>query len=254
MKTLNGYKKIKDWLVRDDLELDKKWWHRFFKILFILSIITLVIYMATLLINSYSRIVNQWDYVNTLTAKLNSSDYSGSVVSMKELYGEQEIISDSNVYTNNYFPSLENKDLLLPISPIFLENVESFCSDKLDRQIKEIVSKNEINLFSTTNPSFDKLSNNIEEFNNYVGINDINCVMIDSFSFENKDEVIVNYTFLRPVDIHDYVIYKYKNNFVGFIFNILISVIGVLLYIGSILFIYNKIILYIIYGNKKQRS
>lgn len=251
-KITNTYKKISAWLLRDSLELNKKWWHRFLKVLFILSIISLAIYGVILLSNSYPRIVNQWSYVNSLSGKLSSNTNSGKIFSIKQLYNDNEVVSENDIYTNDYFPNLKNKDLLLPYSsPIFVEDTKSFCSDSLDKQIKEIADENNVKLFSTTNPTVNTLSTNIDAFILYLNRNNINCAMIDSYSIENDSGVTTKYTFLRPVDIYKYNIYKYKNNFSGFILSIFTSLIGLLLYTFVVLFIYNKIILYIVYGNKK---
>jgi hypothetical protein len=187
-----------------------------------------------------------------VSGKLNSSDYTGKIVSINELYSEEEIISDSDLYTDGYFPNLKDKDLLLPYSsPVFVADTKSFCSDKLDKQIKEIANKNDIKLFSTTNPTLNTLSNNIDAFTSYLYQNNIKCVMVDSYSVENDNGSTSRYTFLRPIDTYKYIIYKYENNFIGFIFAIFISLIGLLAYTFVVVFVYNKIILYIIYGNKK---
>lgn len=252
-KITNIYKKTKIWLLKDSLELNKKWWHRFLKVLFILSVISIAIYVVVFLFNSYPSIVNQWSYANTVSGKLNSSDYTGKIVSINELYNDEEIISDSELYTDGYFPNLKDKDLLLPYSsPVFVAGSESFCSDKLDKQIKEIANKNDVKLFSTTNPTLNTLSNNIDAFTSYLYNNNIKCVMVDSYSIENNNKETSEYTFLRPINTNEYIIYKYENGFMGFILSIILSIVGLFLYIFAILFIYNKIILYIIYGNKKH--
>lgn len=251
-KITDIYKKIKIWLLKDSLELNKKWWHRFLKVLFVMSIISLTIYVIILLANSYPRIVNQWNFADVLSGRLSKSDYSGKILSVKQLYNDEEIISDSDIYTKDYFPNLKDKELLLPyFPPIFLEGTESFCSNKLDEKIKGIASENNIKLFSTTNPTLNTLSNNIDAFTSYLYNNNIKCVMVDSFSVENDNRETSKYTFLRPVNIYEYNVYRYENNFMGFILDIILSIIGLLLYIFVVLFIYNKIILYIIYGNKK---
>ncbi len=244
-------KKISAWLYRDNLELSKRWWHRFLKVLFILSVISLAIYAVVFLANSYPSIVNQWSYSNTVAGKLNSSDYAGKIVPINELYNDEEVIGDSDLYTDGYFPNLEDKELLFPFSPIFVADTESFCSNKLDKQIKEVAIENDIKLFSTTNPTANTLSTNIDTFTSYINQNSIKCVMIDSYSIENDDGSTSKYTFLRPVDIYKYIIYKYENNFIGFIFAIFISLIGLFAYTFIVLLVYHKIILYIIYGNKK---
>lgn len=245
-------KTIFTWFLRKDLVLKNKWWHRFLKVLFVLSIISLTIYVFILLSNGYPRIVNEWNFVNSVNGKLNSSNYSGKIIPIKQLYSDEEIISDSDVYTKGYFPNLKDKELLLPYyPPIFLEDIESFCSDKLDEQIKEIAGENNIKLFSTTNPTLNTLSNNLNAFASYLYNNNIKCVMVDSFSVENDNKETSKYTFLRPVNTYEYNIYRYENNFMGYILSIIFSIIGVFFYIFIVLFIYNKIILYIIYGNKK---
>lgn len=244
--------KIKKWLSREDLNLKDKWWHRLFKVFFILSILFLFILVITFLNNSYSRIVHNWEFVNTVTGRLNSNDYSGKIISIKKLYSDNEIINDGDMYTKDYSFSLNDKDYLLPYyPPIFLENVESFCSDKLSAQAKEIAYTNNIKLFSTTDSSFERLFTDINRFTSYLNLNSIKCVMIDSYSITNDNGTMSKYTFLKPVDTYKYSIYKYQNNFLGFILNIILSIIGLILYTFVVLIIYNKIILYIIYGNKK---
>lgn len=245
-------KKIYSWLIKDSLGLNKKWWHRFLKVIFIVSLISLAIATIVSLVNSYPSIVNEWNYSSTITGKLNSSDYSGKIVQINQLYGEEEIISDNDIYANDYFPNLNDKELLLPYSsPIFSTDMESFCSNKLDKQIKEIAEENDINLFSTINPTVKTLSPNIEAFILYLNTNDIRCAMVDSYTMENDDGTTYKYTFLRPVDTSEYSIYKYKNNFTGFLSTIFLGLIVFFVYFFVVIFVYNKIILYIIYGNKK---
>jgi hypothetical protein len=252
MKTINNtYKKISAWLLRDRLELNKKWWHRFLEVLFIISIISLAIYAVIYLVNSYTSIVNRWSYSNNVSGKLNSSNYAGKIVSINELYNDKEIISDNDLYTNGYFPNLKNKELILPNHPLFLADGKSFCSNKLDKQIKEIATENDIKLYSTINPTRNTLSTSIDAFTSYLYIHDIKCVVVDSYSIENDNGVTTKYAFLRPVDTYNYIIYKYENKFFDFILYILMTIIGLLLYTFVILFIYKKIILYIIYGNGK---
>lgn len=243
-------KKISNWLFNNNLELNKKWWHRFFKVLFIITVVSLTIFIIILLINSYSRIVNQWNYVDTVTARLNSSNYSGKIVSIKQLYSNDEVISTINdVYTKGYYPNLNNKKYLLPFSVIFLDDTINFCSDKLDKQIREIASNNNIKLFSTTNPTLYSLSTDVNKFISNLGTT--KCVMIDSYSVENDNGTINKYTFLRPVDIYEYSIFKYKNNLIGYILAIIFSIIGLWMCVLMVQVIYYKIIMYIIYGNKK---
>lgn len=247
----SGYLKIKNWLLRTDLELQKKWWHRLLKVIFTIAIIVQIGALATYLAYSYSSIVNQWRITETLPVRLNNIEYSSGVFPIRQLYAENEIIAEGNIYDQNYyFPDLENKESLLPFSSIFLDSAENFCANELDKQIKSIALEKKINLFSPINSNFWGLLSDTDKFVKYIKENDIKCVMIDSYTIEDENGISSKYTFLKPIDTHDYYIYKYTDNFWEFILLAFLSIVGIFLGALITMFIYHKIILYIIYGSK----
>ncbi|MEN9551647.1 MAG: hypothetical protein RI935_24 [Candidatus Parcubacteria bacterium] len=250
--------KIKNWIVRDDLDLSAKWWHRLLKVLFIISYLLVAFYFLNLLANSYSSIINRWVFADVLSSRLLKPEYTGKVFSIYELQKDNEVISTlDQVYSKDgYSPSLEAKETLRPYSSLFLVSnppVQSFCSDKLPEKVKDIALMNNIKFFSDENPRFDKLTNNIDSFISYLDSKSftIKCVMVDSYTIVNNDSTESTYKFLRPVNTYDYSIFRYED---GKLLLLLAIVIGVFFYFISIficLVIYYKIILYIVFGSKK---
>lgn len=241
-------KKIKSWLLRSDLELNKKWWHRLLKVIFIISIIILTIYFAYILINSYQETVNKWVFTDTITSRLKK--YPNKLISIHKIYNEQEIISEGNIYARGWYPNLKDKDYLLPVSIIALKNGENYCSNDISRKIETITNQNNIKLFSTTNPTIKTLFPNINTFISYLNENSIKCVMIDSYTIEENNNNLV-YRFLRPIDTYNFSIYEYKSDLHIFIYQIIALIVFIFIYTIAILFMYYKVILYIIYGSKK---
>ncbi len=250
-------KKINNWLFKSKVDLSKKWWHRLFKVFFIVAIIVFVIYLISFLSGSYSQVRNQWSFVDILSARLSKEPFSGKVVSIKDLYEKNEVISEEK-YPSKMSFSLADKSYLQPFSSMFLENgqSENFCSDELYTNISNIASTNNINLFSTTNPTFKTLYPDVDKFTTYLKNNayNIKCVMVDSYSITNENDKISTFTFLRPVETSAYSIYSYKDNLSGFILSIFFSIVVFLLCLLFTILIYYKVFLYIIYGKIENLS
>lgn len=248
--------KIKTWILRDDLNLNNRWWHRFLKVVFVLCLVLYAVYLGSLLFDSYYRIVNRWEFKNVLAGRLSDSVHTGKVFAINDLLGDHEIISTlDQVYSKGGFsPSYEQRLMLNPYSPMFvLSNppVQTFCSDRLSDNIKDIAIKNNIRLFSEENPRVDRLTSSVDSFISYLSPFTMKCVMVDSFTIVNDNGSESKYVFLRPVNTYDYGIYKYED---GTLVLILAVVVGILAYIFSIfiaLVLYYKVILYIVFGAKK---
>lgn len=247
-------KKIISWIYKSKVDLSKKWWHRLFKVLFILATVVSVICLITFLSNSFTRVVHQWDYVDTLSSRLSKEPYSGKVVSIKDIYKENEVISEKYPSEMNF--SLADKEYLQPFSPIFLEDSQSYCSDELYKQIGNVASTNNVRLFSTTDPTFERLYSNIDTFTTYLKNNSysVKCVMKDSYTITNENDTESVYSFLRPIETSKYSIYSYKHNLAGFILYTLLSAVFLLFCIVCTVLIYFKIFLYIIYGKVENKS
>jgi len=247
-------KKITNWIFKSKTDLSEKWWHRFFKVLFILAIIVSAIYLIIFLSNSYTRVTYQWNYVDSLSGRLSKAPYSGRVVSINDLYREDEVISEEYPSKMNF--SLNDKEYLQPFSPLFLEDgqIESFCSEELYKHISNIASTNNINLFSTTDPTFERLYADVDVFTTYLKNNSyrVECVMFDSYTITNENDKTTKLSFIRPVDTSKYNIYSYHNNFSGFILSVFLIISFLLFCILLVIIIYYKVVLYIIYGKNEN--
>lgn len=182
------YEKITNWIFKSKTDLSKKWWHRFFKVLFILITIAFGIYLIAFLSNSYTQVVHQWSYVDTVSSRLSKGPYSGKVVSIQELYEQNEVISEDYPSQMNF--GIADKEYLQPFSPIFLEDSENFCSDELDKHIDNVASTNNIRLFSNTNPTFERLYADADVFSTYLKNNSysVKSVMLDSYTITNDND------------------------------------------------------------------
>lgn len=247
-------KKITNWIFKSKTDLSKKWWHRFFKVLFVLAIIVSGISLATLLTNSYTQVVHQWNYVDSVSSRLSKEPYTGRVVSIQDLYGQNEVISEDYPSQMNF--GLADKEYLQPFSPIFLEDSENFCSDELYDHIGNVASTNNVKLFSNTNPTFERLYSDVDVFSTYLKNNSysVKCVMLDSYTITNDNDTTSTFPFLRPVETSDYSIYSYKDNLSGFILYVLLSIVFFLFCILCTILIYYKVFLYIVYGKVEKPS
>lgn len=253
----NSLSKIISWIFREDIDLSKKWWHRLFKVLFVLSIISLAVYAATILVNSYERIVNRWGYVESLSKRLSDGTHSGQVFFINQLYKDDEVITEKKMYGDDYYPSITSKEYLFPMKAMFLlggdYSKDNFCSDELYKKIENIADINKIKLFSPIDPTIRSLSADLAAFTTYLKDNSfsIKCVMINSYTVEGEDGTDAKLTFLEPINTYEYNIYRYSNGLHFFILSFILALIGLLIYTLAVILVYYKIILYIVFGSKK---
>jgi hypothetical protein len=252
-------KKIVNWMFRSKIDLSTKWWHRLFKVLFVVIILTSAVFLIIFLSDSYNRIVHQWHYVESLSSRLASDSYSGRAVPLKDLYEENEVITDREQLSGTSF-SLADKEYLQPYSPIFLEDIQqskSFCSDKLYEHIDDIASTNNIKIFSTVEATPSRVYSDVDAFITYLEnkfLFDTNCVMLDRFTRYNDDDTTTMISFIRPVDTSRYIIHSYRYSLDRFIFMTLSSIAFFLFCILCTILIYYKVILYIVYGKVEKSS
>lgn len=251
--------KFKKWIIRDDLNLSNKWWHRFFKVGFIISIIALTGALVVDTFERYDTIINKWMYVESLSARLRNPVHTSKIFSIQQLYGPDEVITTfDRVYSyDNYSPGLGAKSLLFPLDAMFLlsedTKFKSFCSDQLDKHVETISRAENIRNFSSTNPTFINLYTDIGVFKDYLRINSysISCLTTNSYTIPDENGSEKVYAFLEPVETREYSIYKYESGILDLIFVIVLKIIALLAYILIMLLIYYKILLYIVFGSKK---
>lgn len=249
-------RKIINWLSKSKVDLSKKWWHRFFKVLFFIAIVMFSIYVIKFLVNSYATVTHRWIYVDSISSRLDELSNSNKVYSITELYKDSEVISEESPSKLGW--GIKNKRNILPLSPLFLEGnqSETFCSDEIYKYVSNIASTNNIKYFSTTNPSLETLNTDINIFTAYLKNNsfDIKCVMLDSYTITNDNDTTTKFEFIRPVSTSDYHIYGYENKISNYILYSALTIVFLLLSILCLMLIYYKVILYIVYGKIEPGS
>lgn len=206
-------------LFRKDLELNKKWWHRLFKILFTLS---LLIFIWKGLIDFTEESYNHYKRVDNLEDRLNDK-----VSNTKELlkYWER--------FTNHNWGWEED----------YYSKQDIYCSNNLDDidNIKYIINETWINNFNRLRKNKNNID--IESFSMLLRSTWVKCIITDNAEID----------FLNPMrEFDDFWFYK-KSKFQYLIDWIFLQqfLISLLIYLLAIYIIYYKIILYIIYWKKK---
>ncbi len=248
--------KIKAWLFRSHTDLTKKWWHRMFKVLFIVSTVLYTFYICSFLIDSYPTIVNKWDFLEHLRTRLSVDEFKGKLVSLNEVLGEDEVIAENYKDLQQGW-SIDDKDYIVPIGILGYQQGKSIvCSDQLEKSLIPFVAKEKIVFYSPIDYRIDNLYVGLPKFIDYINSpeNNILCVATDSYTIENHDNTTSVYKFLKPIDTRDFYIYKYKFDIASFIYVILLSIASIVIVPFIVIITYYKIVLYIIYGNHNDNN
>lgn len=206
-------------LFREDLELNKKWWHRLFKILFIVS---LLIFIWKFYLIFLEESANHYKKVAELEDRL-----TDKVLKIEDLLKYWEKFMDSGWWTKeNYW----NKNI--------------YCSNKLydTENIKYIINETWIDNFDRL--YINKNNTSIKNFSDLIKNNDIKCII--------KDNAEVD--FLNPMkEFNEFWFYK-KSQFQYLIDSVFLwqFLINLLLYIILIYIFYYWIIMYIFYWKKSS--
>lgn len=207
---------------RKDLNLGRKWWHRFLVVVFFLGLIISVIkaFTSTLIHPSY--------LIGKQVATLNSRLTSDLVVA-SNLVKPWEIAGNSSFLPDTFWDNRSS---------------EIYCSREPSKYINEIQKITGVYTLYNANgikvSSPKTFSDSLEESNSF-------CIIIDNFQNWNRG--------LRPRPMNDYSFYKtsFVEN-IKYHFSIILSNLSVILIASLLLLIiYYRIIIYIIYGKRKKK-
>jgi hypothetical protein len=233
-------KKIKNWLYRKDINLSNRWWHRLLVVIFFISF-----FVILFLIFKNDSNITQWkrnDQIEKrLTTKLNSVE---SLLKEKERlsYSVDESMSKQSVFLgfSNWFYEVK-----IGFNNIYCskEIFSKFEEIKLNKQINE-VETNILYIENDKSITFEKFMDKINEDN-------IKCLIVkyydDNSTFNLNHNKILSFEGIKDFEKN----YFSKISIINTIFYILIRFLFItLIFIGIIIFYY-KVILYIIFGNKK---
>lgn len=233
-KITNKCKKISTWIFRDSLELGKHWWHRLIKVIFLslFILVTIGSYIA-LIANPSAGLLSKHNILvkNTLyqfTENYKGEDYDNTIPKFFEQKGNFGLLVDNKIkYISEY--SLG----------------ESFCLKTPEKYLDGISKLMYTNLSLEAGKSFPKEETqewfSEEVIKNFYEDTTRKCYFFDVDEYsdikevEHLSEKIINY---RPNALF------YLEAIVG------VSLIALVSFILFAL-IYYRLILYIVYGNKK---
>lgn len=233
-------KKI-NWAIffRKDLNLQDKWWHRLLSIIFILSFILFISFnIVDFSTHDIFRggQVNQWKKVSSLSDRITSD-----IKPISALLKTSEKIGDNNrTYVLNDEPDEYYR--------IILNDV--YCSTELVDDYKEIESSRNIGeLYIMENNYRKKITS--EVFSNYIRQNEIKCLIVDAYSSPNNKSL----SFLQPDRSYqdNWTFYQKSTTKTLLYFLEMIPIvlgISLIIFLGIII-IYYKVVLYVIFGNKR---
>ncbi len=202
-------------IFRNELELNKKWWHKLFKIIIF---ILFILFIWDKLISFWDESFYHYKEVDKLEVRLNDK------VSMpKKLLKSWEIFTDSNWQTEkNYW-----------------EDSNIYCSNNLDNidNIKYIISETWIDNFNRLKKNKNNID--IESFSMLLRSTKIKCIIADNAEID----------FLNPMrEFDDYGFYK-KSKMQYIIDTLYIQNLLITLFMYSLIvyILYYQILLRIIY-------
>jgi len=234
--------------LRKDLILNKKWGHRLLVVVFF----WLFIYCLFSLSKSF---IFEWMIGPIYQIESSLEDrITSEVKSAKELSNYWEILdwwSDWIMFI--FWWIWDNKYKKIDSYTTNLNLEEFFCSNQLYNQLNNVIKRSWISTFYIK-----EINNYLEPISmkttiEYIKNNNVKCILIDGFWGENK--------FLNPwwaaqeYQKH----YFYKKSNISFFLNtlnilswIIIITIGLAIPFSLLMFIYYKVILYVIYGSSKN--
>lgn len=235
-KITNIYKKIKNWLFRESLELDKKWWHRLIKVVFLslFFLITIVSYIMVILYPKDTGLLSKHNIHinNTLykyTENYTGEDYENTIPKFFEQKGNFGLLIDNKIeYISSY--SLDNS--------FCIKNPEKYLDG-----ISKILYPDFLRSLSyekAQNASLEEFSKGISKL--FYDDSTRKCFFV---GLDKYDENLKKPTHLSTSIIN------YRANTLYYIeATIAIPIIALLSFILSAL-VYYRLILYVVYGNKK---
>ena len=226
--------------LRKDLNLKDRWWHRLLCVVFIISFIVFLIYNIFYVVNNdifRGDGVQGWEKVTLLSNRITSEIHPISYL----IKSGEKVAEQDRTYVLNDNPD-EIYRWVLNDTYCSNELYNNFVKVKIDRDIdalyiRELYGKNDVSE---------------ELFSEYIKNNNIKCLIIDAYSYPNNLKV----NFLEPDKSYqeNWAFYQKSTSktVIYFIKSIFYVLIYCLIVFIVILIIYYKIIIYIIFGSKKN--
>jgi len=236
---------MKNNFFRKDLNLKNRWWHRFLFVVFIFSIVLYTIYNLALYSTSdmfRGGKAQQWEKVETLNDRLTSELNTINTL----IKPGEKIAEDNRTYVLNDKIDEYYKHVLSDV----------YCSTKLVNNIEKIKNGTKIqNLFIRN--KYGKNNVPLKDFTEYIKQNNIYCLSKDAYTkYGYNKQITGKLSFLEPDSTYQNNWSFYKKSTSKTVVYFLEMILSVLAFSSiifvTIIIIYYKIILFIIYGNKNK--
>ena len=242
MKKIAGI--FKRYIFREDLDLQSKWWHRLFKILFLLSILIIfaIVFSSDLSFDNGIK----YKEVGSLSERI-----TPEIKSLSNLLAPNESFGDSE-----YSPILNSET-----STLHFILRDTYCSTELSDSVEKIKNERDIEAFYLRDDNGKRFPVSFDTFTRGIMDFDIKCVMVDAFtkySPDGKENGKLYFLEVRKDYQDDYSIYKESplDTFLNAAFNLSVNIVLIFSVIVGIpiviMIIYYKVFIYIVYGRAKM--
>ncbi len=245
---LQFFTHMKSNFFRNDLNLSGRWWHRLLLVIFFASCI---LALHTMYDYFDSLILPQYEIVNSVNDRITTE-----VKSIRELREPNEIVEERYDLPGASYHLNASTDKSL--------YDDIYCSSDLENKIIDVKNKSGIstlyirdvygrNIDGFKQPSYDVP---IETYADYVKENNIDCVIADSYTmYDVNRRENGKLRFLEPIGpdsffYKDLVFYK-KSDFISTLYVLKISLLVIAGFVTTVV-LYYKIVLYVIFGPKKN--
>lgn len=223
-------------ILRKDIDLKNKWWHRLLKVIFFILIAWLLYFIF---FEGFGYKI-RYEKIESLNERI-----PNNLITIAELKKPGEVLSSYEPSPPNY-----NGDSFSSA----IDPKEFYCSNNLADNIELLMNKTGIktlfirDIYGTNNVS-------LEVFSNYIKENNIKCLWTDSINVDyEKIYFLGPSTFFESDEYDNYYFYKISTSktVMTVVSNLLLSSLIVIVLSFLIILIYNKVFLYIIYGKEKK--
>jgi hypothetical protein len=226
-------KKILNWLLRPDLNLKSKWWHRLLLVIYIVALIGVIIFTISIFLDSNQ--IPKYKKIGDLSERMTDQpQLLKNIVNTNA--GERVAKYEYNLYDFRY--ELDSLQLL---------NMPYYCSKDISSDIDGLSKNLSIDFYKSDT---DRVS--LNEFKEYLILMDANCVSVGTFSKYNPNMgkiLTTEKTLFWCLEAEGLGIYKVS--ILQTSLNIALTLLYVFAFFIVILIAYYKIVLYVIFGSKK---
>ena len=225
---------MKNNFFRSDLNLNDRWWHRLLFVVFIIIFVVSIIISITKMVDDVQ--LPKYSKVGMLSDRM-----SDQVRLIGDLVKFNEKIA---VYEHNLYGSY-NGGSLYDKNGGWLVQQEYYCSKDISKHLTDVVAKTGVNYFSNS-INFVQFS----EFDKYLSQNNANCISVNNYN--PLDNLETRKKLMWGLEADNMAVWQVS--IIKTVFSVLQQIFFIVLGFLVVMSIYYKILLYVIFGAKKDNN